>query len=254
MVNPRLSLPRTLGSFVFIALSLLSVIGLPGRTAVAQGDVTPLRVEEAVTGQLTTAQPAAVYSFTVLESLRMAVAFDVTAGDMKLAVTVLDQDQKTVLAGSTGPNVSGVVVTFPKEGTYFLEVKGEGGSSANYRLMVQASPALPINEFIVYSYPETGKGRTCAENTPAARFTTTEDLNVCYALDLIAGPTEVKAQWWSPSGTMVVEETIKADTNYNAEPLLTGMVYQDQAWEAGWWHVHFLINGELAHIQWVAVQ
>jgi hypothetical protein len=133
-------------------------------------------------------------------------------------------------------------------------VQGEGGTSATYRLFVNASPVLPINAFVVTTYPVAGTSNQCSENTPVASFTTTEDLNVCFAMALITDPVEVKAEWWSPSGSVAMQESVTADDSYNGVLLLTGMIYQNTAWETGWWKVHFLIDGELSHIQWVWVQ
>ncbi len=233
---------------------LVSVVGPASHNVQAQGQPTPLRVEEAVTGELTAAAPTAVYSIDVYDSLRMAVVFDVTEGDMQVSVVVLDQDKTTLLAGSTGPHANGLIVEFPATGTYYIGVQGDSGTSAKFRLFVNASPVLPINEFVVASYPVAGTSTQCTDNTPVAGFTTTEDLNVCFVMALITDPVKIDVEWWSPSGTVSGQESVTADSSYNGELLLTGLVYKDTAWDSGWWTVHFLINGELAHIQWVWVE
>ncbi|MBL8162252.1 MAG: hypothetical protein JNJ61_09730, partial [Anaerolineae bacterium] len=80
-------------------------------------------------------------------------------------------------------------------------------------------------------------------------------LNVCYALMLLEDNTTVAIQWWSPSGEIWGEEENVLNADYNGALVLTGLIYDGQTvFEAGWWQVHFLINGELAHIQWVYVQ
>jgi hypothetical protein len=241
-----------LSTLALIALILALVASLSGDSVRAQGTIQPLRVEEAVTGQLTADAPTVVYSFSVQESLRMGVVFDVQ-GDMPVTLVVLDQDQSTTLAGSTGPNANGLVVTFPSEGQYYLGLTAQGGTSASYRLMIDADPPLPINAFVMQSYLVAGTSTSCAENTPVGAFTAAEDLNVCFVLSLIGEPTELTLRWWSPSGQMVNEEHATADDSFNGQRLLSGIVYEGTAWEAGWWQAHILLNGELAHIQWVPV-
>jgi hypothetical protein len=237
-----------------VALLAALAVGFSREPAVAQGDVTPLRVEEAVTGTLTAAQSTVVYSVQALESLRMAVVFDVIEGDMRPTVVVLDQDQSTVLAGSTGPNANGVVVKFPGQGTYYVGVTADSGASATYRLMIDADPALPINPFVSQTYMVAGAGTTCEENTPAAGFSTTEDLNVCFSVELIEDSIEFKVEWWTPSGEMRLDEGGALDSSFNGRLLLTGLIAGTDPWETGWWQVHFLIGGELTKIQWVPVR
>ncbi len=243
-------MPRWISGIV-VVIVLLAM--LPGAAVSAQSDVTPLRAEVAVTGNLTADQPTVVYSFNVLESLRMAVVFDVLSGDMQPSIVVLGQDQSTTLAGATGPNVNGLIVEFPSTGTYYLGITADSGTSASYRLMINASPVLPINPFVSQTFMVSGKGTTCSENTLVGWFTPDEDLNVCFSADQIENPVEVKAEWWSPSGQIVVEENVSLDSSLNGAIYLTGIVNQGTAWETGWWQVHFLIDGELAHIQWVPV-
>jgi hypothetical protein len=238
-----------------VALLATLAFGVTGEPAHAQGGIIPLRVEAATTGQLTADAPMVIYSFDALESLRMGIVYDVLEGDMNVTVVVLDQDQSTLLAGSSGPNSEGVIVNFPAEGTYYLGVTGEGGTSATFRLMIDADPALPTNTFVLTTYPVSGTATSCADNVPVASLTATEDLNVCFALELIEDPVDFKSQWWSPSGEVALEETGTLDSSFNSQLLLTGIVYDNSTpWESGWWQVHFLINGELAHIQWVYVQ
>ncbi|MCL4878163.1 MAG: hypothetical protein KJ064_16000 [Anaerolineae bacterium] len=213
----------------------------------------PLRVEAAVTGQLTSASPTVLYSFQVLESTRMGFVFD-AQGDMNVTLVVFDQDQTTVLGGATGTNNNGVIVTFPSTGQYYVALSAEGGTSANYRLMIDADPPVPINTFIVQSYAVSGTSNLCAEVTPAAYLSATEDLGVCFVVGLIDSSVELTAQWWSPSGQIVVEESTTLTTDENFVPLLTGIVNSGTPFEGTWWQVHFLLNGELAHIQWVWVQ
>ena len=216
---------------------------------------TPLRVEEAVTGKVTTQTPSVLYSFNVIESTRMGFIMDKTAGDMNLALVVFAQDGTTILAGSTGTNNNGVIVTFPTTGQYTAAVVGEGGATANYRLMIDADPPLPINTFVYSAYVVRGTSALCSEVEPAGFLTGAEDLGVCFTLALIQDPVEVTAQWWSPSGQIVAEESGTYDSSLNFQPSLTGIVYNgSQNFESGWWQVHFLINGELSHIQWVFVQ
>lgn len=239
-----------------IALAaLLLVAGVAPQAAQAQGgEPTPLRVEAAVTGQLTADSPTAVYDFFAIESLRMGVVFDVIEGDMQPTLLVMDEAQN-LLAGSSGPNNNGLIVTFPAQGRYLLSLTADAGTSATYRLMIDADPPLPTNAFLAQTYVVSGVSTSCAENTPAAFLTPTEDLNVCFVPALLEGPTEFTAQWWSPSGEIVTEETGTLDTAHNFVPLLTGIVYQQGGtpWEEGWWQVHFLLNGELSHIQWLWV-
>ncbi len=117
-------MPRWISGIV-VVIVLLAM--LPGAAVSAQSDVTPLRVEVAVTGTLTADQPTVVYSFNVLESLRMAVVFDVLSGDMQPSIVVLGQDQSTTLAGATGPNVNGLIVEFPSTGTYYVGITADFG-------------------------------------------------------------------------------------------------------------------------------
>jgi hypothetical protein len=241
---------RWMRAMVAVAV-LLSM--LPGMGASAQGDVTPLRVEVAVTGTLTAAQPTVVYSFDVVESLRMAVVFDVVSGDMRPSIVVLDQDQTTTLAGATGPNINGLIVQFPGTGTYYVGITADSGTSASYRLLINAAPVLPINAFVSQSFMVSGTALTCSENSLVGWFTPDEDLNVCFSVAQVDNPIKVTTEWWSPSGQIVAQEDFALDNSTNAVVSLTGIVYQGTAWEAGWWQVHFLIDGELAHIQWVPV-
>lgn len=241
---------RWLSGIVAVAVLLLMV---PGAAVKAQGDITPLRVEVAVTGTLTADQSTVVYSFNVAESLRMAVVFDVLSGDMQPSIVVLGQDQSTTLAGATGPNVNGLIVQFPGTGTYYLGISADSGTSAGYRLMINASPVLPINAFVSQSFMVSGTALTCSENTLAGWFTPNEDLNVCFSVAQVDTPVKVTTEWWSPSGQVVAQEDFSLDNSTNTTILLTGIVYQGTVWETGWWQVHFLIDGELAHIQWVPV-
>ena len=241
---------RWLSGIVAVAVVLLM---LPGAPVNAQGDVTPLRVEVAVTGTLTAAQSTVVYSFNVVESLRMAVVFDVLSGDMQPSIVVLGQDQSTTLAGATGPNINGLIVQFPGTGTYYLGITADSGTSASYRLMINASPVLPINTFVSQSFMVSGIASTCSENALVGWFTPAEDLNVCFSVAQVDNPVKVTTEWWSPSGTIVVQENFTFDNSTNDVISLTGIVYQTTAWDTGWWQVHFLIDGELAHIQWVPV-
>lgn len=232
-------------------LALLAAV--PGAPARAQSGITPLRVNVAVTGELTAAEPIAVYSFDAYESLRMEFVFDVIAGDMQPTIIVLGQDQQTLLGGTTGPNAQGLIVEFPAQGTYYVGLSAEGGTSATYRLMINASPILPINPFVLQSYMVAGTATTCAENVPATGFSTAEDLNVCFALDLMDAPLHLTTEWWSPSGEIILTEEGNFESSQNATLYLTGIIYQNEPWETGWWQVHFVIDGELAHIQWVPV-
>lgn len=244
-------------SKAFVVVIVVGItLGLAGgspRPAAAQGDIIPLRVEVAVTGELTAAAPAALYSFQVYESLRMGVVFDVITGDMQPSLVVLDQDQQTVLAGVTGPNANGLILTFPVEGQYYLGLSAEAGTSATYRLMIDADPPQPVNTFVLASYMVAGKSTQCLENTPATRFTPNADLNVCFAIDQIEEPVVLNVQWWSPSGEIVMEEGDTFDSSYNGMLLLSGLVYSGTPFETGWWQVHYQINGELAFIQWLPV-
>lgn len=239
-----------------LALLLVLVAGLPLHTTQAQDDPTPLRVEEAVTGKITADDPIVVYRFTAWESLRMAVLFDVIEGDMEPTLVVLDQDQETVLAGAAGPNANGLIVEFPAQGEYYLGISVEEseGSFASYRVMINASPPLPINPFVLQSFMVAGESTVCTENMPVGGFTTTEDLNVCFALHVIDTPVDFQAEWWSPAGELQNSEGGTLDSSFNGQLLLTGLVYPGEPWEPGWWQVHFLIDGELAAIQWVPVQ
>lgn len=240
-------------SMVAGLLLLALVAFLPEAAVTAQDTITPLRVEVAVTGTLTSAQPLAIYSFNAVESLRMAFMFDVLSGDMQPSLVVLGQDQVTTLAGATGPNINGLVVHFPATGTYYLGITAESGTSATYRLMINAAPVLPINPFFAQTFMAAGKSSKCTENTPTGWFTLDEDLNVCFSVSQIDTPVRVKAEWWTPSGNVLVEEETTLDSTQNGVLYLTGIINNGQPWEEGWWQVHFLIDGELAHIQWVPV-
>lgn len=230
---------------------LLTVAILP-QGARAQGEPVPLRVEAAVTGELTAAAPTVIYTFNVVESLRMGFVFDVQ-GDMPVTLAVLGQDGQTPLAGSTGTNNNGLVVSFPEPGAYFVALGATEGTSATYRLMIDADPPLPTNAFVVQSYMAAGTSTLCAETTPTTFFSPTKDLNVCFVLALIEEPTELIVQWWSPTGAIAAEESTTVDSTYNFASLLSGIAYADQSFEEGWWQAHILLNGELAHIQWVRV-
>jgi hypothetical protein len=234
---------------------LLAALGLSGEPARAQMEAQPLRVEEAVTGELTTEAPNVLYSFYAVESTRMGIVFDQLDGDMQLGIVVFDQDGEHVLAGATGPAINGLVVKFPSQGQYFLGLgPQEGGTSATYRLMIDADPAQPINPFVSQSYLVAGPETACADNTLTTAFTTTEDLNVCFALDLINKQIDLKIEWWTPSGEVFNSEGGPIDDTYNRQLLLTGLVVSaDTPFEEGWWQVHFLLNDELVHIQWVPV-
>lgn len=229
------------------------VMGMPGDVVRAQDGITPLRVQVGVTGELSDSAPTALYSFEVIESQRMAVVFDVIAGDMQPTLVVMDTDQQTVIAGATGPNANGVIVAFPKKGTYYLGLSAESGTSATYRLMIEAAPSLPVNVFVSQSFMVAGESTVCTENSPVGQFTPTEDLNVCLSLDLIGDPVELKVEWWSPSGAIIAEESGTLDSSFNGYLLLSGVVYPGEPFETGWWQVHYLLNGELAYIQWVPV-
>lgn len=235
-------------------MALVIILGAALLQTSAQDEAEELRVETAVTGELTADSPTILYSFRAQESLRMGFNFDVD-GDMEVSLTVFDQDGETVLGESSGSNNNGIIVTFPSEGDYTVSLSADGGTSVTYRLMIDADPALPLNTFIVQSYLVSGTSVLCAENTPVGFFTSTEDLNVCFTLGLIGDtPIELTVQWWSPSGEVVNEESATYDSSLNFETYLTGIVYNgSNAFDEGWWQVHFLIDGELAHIQWVTV-
>lgn len=215
----------------------------------------PLRVEASVVGDLTGDNPMMVYTFNASESTRMGFYADVTDGDMSLNLAVVAQDGETVLAAATGSASNGVVADVEETGTYYLVVQGTGGSSAHYRLMIDADPALPIDPFVVTTFPAIGESAKCSEVEPGGWLDANDYLNVCYALMLLEDDTSVAIQWWSPSGEIWGEEENILNADYNGALVLTGLVYDGQtAFETGWWQVHFLINGELAHIQWVYVQ
>ena len=236
---------------LIVALVFTASLGVSA--ASAQDDFEPLRVNVAVEGKMTSATPIVIYSFDAFESLRMAVTFDVIESDMELTLVVLDQDQSTTIAGAVGPNVNGLIVEFPSQGTYYLGINADSGTFAQYRLMIEAAPALPINAFVAQAFMVEGESTICTENTIVGRFGTAGDLNVCFSMELIDEPIEWKAEWWSPSGQIVVVEDATLDSSDNGFLYLTGIIYQDKPWETGWWQVHFLINGELAKIQWVPV-
>lgn len=223
---------------------------------VSSEEALPLRIEAPVEGALSSDKPLMVYTFTAGESTRMGFYADVIAGDMSLNLAVLADDGQTVLAASTGSANNGVVADVEEAGTYFLAVQGTGGSSARYRLMIDADPALAINPFVVTSFPAIGESNKCSEVEPGGWLEATDDyLNVCYALMLLEDETNVTIQWWSPSGEIWGKEENILNADYNGALILTGLVSDGQAaFESGWWQVHFLINGELAHIQWVYVQ
>lgn len=246
-------LPSKLLKLSMILLMLVLATGIQGERVRAQGDVIPLQIEAAATGELTADAPTVVYSIQVVAPLRLAVIFDVTAGDMQPSLVVLGQDQSTVLAGATGTNINGLVVKFPSEGTYYVGLNADAGTSATYRLFVSTSPALPINTFVLQSFLVQGQSNKCSENQLVGSFSTTEDLNVCFSMALVTNPVKFAAEWWSPSGNLVVTETADYTTNENGLLFLTGLVYENQAWETGWWHVHFVIDGEVVHVQWVPV-
>jgi hypothetical protein len=238
---------------ILAVVLLMAVMMLPGEWANAQDGVIPLRVEVAVTGTLTSAAPTVVYSVDVVESLRMAVIFDVIEGDMVPSLVVLDQDQTTTLAGSTGPNNNGLVVEFPSQGTYYIGLSADAGTSATYRLIVNAAPVLPLNTFVLQSFLVAGTSNLCSENKLTPWFVPTEDLNVCFTVAQVETSVEFEAEWWSPSGEIVSTENATLDNTSGDYLYLTGLVYQDQPWETGWWQVHLKFDGELAHIQWVPV-
>lgn len=233
---------------IFVIL-LLGLMALP---TYAQDNTIPLRVEAAATGELTAANPTAVFSFNAYESLRMSIVFDVISGDMQPVLTVFDQDGKTILAGATGTQTNGVTLTFPSQGTYYATLSATGGTSATYRIFIDADPPQPINAFILQSYLMEGLGRVCSENTLTTFLSPTSDLNVCVTLALVDQPSTLTAQWWTPSGQIASEESYQVDDTTNFFPILTG-VSSEAAFEQGWWQVHFLLNGELIYIQWVPV-
>ena len=236
--------------FVFAGILMLLMLFIP---AVSAQEPVPLRVEAATTGQLTTANPSVVYSFSAFESTRMSFVFDVQ-GDMQVTVSVLGTDATTVLATSSGSNNNGLVVRFPGQGTYFVSLQGTGGTSAAYRLMIDADPALPINAFVLQSYPARGSSSICEENAPTTFFTSTDDLNICFTLALIADPMELTVIWYAPDGQVVSTQptTITPDDNY--VNFRTSLGYDGQnPFGEGWWQVHFLLNGELAHIHWLTI-
>ncbi len=74
-----------------------------------------------------------------------------------------------------------------------------------------------------------------------------------FSMSLIDPSVEFKAQWWTPSGEMINEEGGTLDGSFNSQLLLTGLVNPGTPWEEGWWQVHFMIDGELAAVQWVPV-
>ncbi len=241
-----------------IMIVILSFLIVPTAFSLAQTDdlsqAIPLRVEVAVTGELTSSAPTVLYSFEAFESLRMGFYADVTDGDMSLTLVVLDEDGQTLLAESNGVHNNGVVATLPKQGQYYLAVTGQDGSSAAYRLMIDADPALPLNASILWSYAASGSSAKCEENTPAAILRPDENLNVCFTLSLIDETISLTAEWWSPSGEIVSQESADFSSGYNFVPSLTGIIYDGEtSFSEGWWQVHLLINGQLAHIQWLWV-
>lgn len=227
--------------------------GMMSQPACAQDEIQTLRVAEAVTGTLKGTGAQVLYRFNAFESTRMAVVFDIVLGDVEPTLVVLDTDQSTVLAGATGTNVNGLIVEFPAQGEYYLGITAEAGSAASFRLMIDVAPALPINAAITQSYLAAGESNQCAETVPVVSFSSTEDLNVCFSIDLITASVDFVARWWSPSGEIVLEETASMDASYNSRLLLTGIFYQGEPFEQGWWQVHFMLDGEVAHVQWVPV-
>lgn len=236
-----------------LLLILLLAASLNMSQANAQDDIQPLRVNAAAAGKITSGNPLATYSFNAVESLRMAVVFDVIEGDMHPSLVVMDQDQTTPLATAEGPNINGLIVEFPSQGTYYVRIQGDSGTKAVYRLMIEAAPALPIDAFVAQTFMVEGESTVCTENTIVGRFTSSGDLNVCFSLELIEQPMEFEAQWWTPSGQITVVETATMNSSDNGNLYLTGIVHEGTPWETGWWQVHFLLDGELAKIQWVLV-
>ncbi len=41
--------------------------------------------------------------------------------------------------------------------------------------------------------------------------------------------------------------------DYNRRWLLTGIISQSEPFEQGWWQIHFMLDGKVAHVQWVLV-
>jgi hypothetical protein len=228
--------------------------GLAGTSAAQQDQPIPLQVESAVTGELSATNSLVIYSFNVAESLRMGFNFDVIKGDMQPTLVVMDQAQNT-LGGATGPNANGLVVKFPAAGTYYVVLSADSGTSATYRLFIDADPPLPIDPFVLQSWLVAGTSNQCSENTWTGNFTPTEDLNVCFTLSLITDPIELKTEWWSPSGKQYNDytQTITSDSN-EVTWYLSGLSYGSTPFEEGWWQLHISINGELAYIQWVPVR
>ncbi len=242
---------------LMLVMTLSLMMSFSYEEAMAQTPPIDLIVEDAVMGELSAAMPEMLYSFWAQESTRMSVVLDKTAGDMQLNVVVYDQDQTTPLAGASGPAINGLVVEFPSQGQYFVRVGAEpGGTTASYRLMIDADPALPTDAFVLQSYIVSGTGTVCSENAPASFLTPTEDLNVCFVLDLINDPVNVAVRWFNPSGALYLEESFSLTSADNRGPAkLSGIVYQDTApFAAGFWQAAIIINGELAHTQWVPVQ
>jgi hypothetical protein len=241
---------------LILLLGIMVALLAPGadHPAAAQEQPILLRVEEATTGTLNSDSPGISYTFFVHESIRMGFIFDVIDGDMQINLTVYSQDGQTVLAQSGGLANNGVVVRLPMTGQYYLQLAAVSGTSASYRLMIDADPPVPVNAFVAQSYLVRGLSTKCEENVPTTFFAPEEDLNVCFVLDLIDEPSDLKVEWWSPSGEIFLEETAIADASYNLTPFLSGIVFQDEPFEPGWWQVHLLLNGELHHIQWVRVE
>jgi hypothetical protein len=237
-------------SFFLITILLLV---LPVITAHAQ-EPAELFVQVTSTGQLTTAAPKVVYSFIIEENnLRVGFVYDVT-GDMEATLTVLGTDQKTILAGSSGAAGNGLIVKFPAAGTYFVELSATGGSSATYRLLIESNPPLPIDIFVAQSWLVAGKSVICSENAQVPYFGLSDEMNICFNLALITENAEVVSQWWSPSGELIVENTEPITPDDNFVDFLSGVVYDGTPYEAGWWQVHILVNGELLRIHWVSVE
>ncbi|MBL8163363.1 MAG: hypothetical protein JNJ61_15355, partial [Anaerolineae bacterium] len=188
---------------------------------ISNEDATPLRIEAPVVGDLSSDKPMMVYTFNASESTRMGFYANVIDGDMSLNLAVVAQDGETVLAAATGSANNGVVADVEETGTYFLVVQGTNGSSAHYRLMIDADPALPINPFVVTTFPAMGESSKCSEVEPGGWLDANDYLNVCYALMLLEDNTTVAIQWWSPSGEIWGEEENVLNADYNGALVLT---------------------------------
>jgi hypothetical protein len=151
----RMSWSRVIYFCSAVALVAPGLALSAGRTAFAQQSTQqaspqqPIAYGQSVTGDLSTAQPEALYTFSAQAGDSIMITMNQTKGTLDPLVILVDQSQQTVLAvdNDSGGNHNALLrFAIPSAGSYVIRataVQGGGDINGSYSLALALSNATP---------------------------------------------------------------------------------------------------------------